>query len=146
MKTIREIADDLCDPLADLLRARYVGIDEAARIIGIHPVTLRQIISEGRMPALRHGHALLVERADAEARAAYYQNLPNKYGPRPLMGADIGVTELAALAGVSRFYVLRAIHRGDIRNAMLDPDTPLYRRWVIDREEGVAWAKARHAR
>lgn len=49
--------------------ADYIGVPEVAKVLGIHPHTVRSLIKSGRLPALRTGQRFRVRRSDIDALA-----------------------------------------------------------------------------
>ncbi|MGW9264936.1 helix-turn-helix domain-containing protein [Gordonia terrae] len=43
---------------------QLLNIDDAAELVGYHPVTLRKKIREGALPAVRRGRRLFIHRND----------------------------------------------------------------------------------
>lgn len=59
--------DDLLD--------KYVDVDEVAKRLTIHPESVRRLIRQGKLPAIKFANKWLVERAALEQFA-------NRYDPR----------------------------------------------------------------
>jgi excisionase family DNA binding protein len=59
----------------DLL-ANYVGVPEVAERLKIHPESVRRLIRQGKLPAIKFGNKWLVERVTLEQYAS-------RYDPRP---------------------------------------------------------------
>lgn len=59
----------------DLLQ-RYAGVKEVADRLNIHPESVRRLIRQGKLPAIKFGNKWLVEKATLEQYAS-------RYDPRP---------------------------------------------------------------
>jgi len=60
--------DDLLDSYAD--------VDEVSRRLNIHPESVRRLIRQGKLPAIKFGNKWLVE-------AAILEQFASRYDPRP---------------------------------------------------------------
>ncbi len=54
----------------------YVGVDEVAERLNIHPESVRRLIRQGKLPAIKFGNKWLVERATLEQYASHYDPRP----------------------------------------------------------------------
>ncbi len=68
-------------PVARFALADVVGVDEVADALGIHPESVRRLIREGRLNAVKLGNMWLVSRAYLASYAGTYCSEP---GNRPL--------------------------------------------------------------
>ncbi|MDT8307568.1 MAG: helix-turn-helix domain-containing protein [Anaerolineae bacterium] len=59
----------------DLLE-NYAGVDEVSRRLNIHPESVRRLIRQGKLPAIKFGNKWLVESGTLEQFAS-------RYDPRP---------------------------------------------------------------
>ncbi len=59
----------------DLLE-NYAGVDEAADRLSIHPESVRRLIRQGKLPAIKFGNKWLVEKSSLEQFAGYYDPRP----------------------------------------------------------------------
>ncbi len=62
---------------ADLL-ANYVDVKEAAIRLKIHPESVRRLIRQGKLPAIRFANKWLIERDVLEQFASYYDPRPGQ--------------------------------------------------------------------
>lgn len=60
--------DDLLDSYAD--------VDEVSRRLNIHPESVRRLIRQGKLPAIKFGNKWLVEAAILEQFASHYDPRP----------------------------------------------------------------------
>lgn len=60
----------------DALLENYLGVDETAARLRIHPESVRRLIRQGKLPAIKFGNKWLVERATLDQYAS-------RYDPRP---------------------------------------------------------------
>ena len=60
----------------DDLLERYAGVKEIADRLNIHPESVRRLIRQGKLPAIKFGNKWLVEKATLEQYAS-------RYDPRP---------------------------------------------------------------
>ena len=58
--------------MEDLLD-RYVGVNEAARRLGIHPETVKRLCRQGDLPGRRFGNKWIIDRERLEVFAGTYQ-------------------------------------------------------------------------
>jgi excisionase family DNA binding protein len=61
----------------DLLE-NYAGVDEIARRLIIHPESVRRLIRQGKLPAIKFGNQWLVDKATLEQFASHYDPRPGK--------------------------------------------------------------------
>ena len=54
----------------------YVGVNEVAERLNIHPESVRRLIRQGKLPAIKFGNKWLVERATLEQYASHYDPRP----------------------------------------------------------------------
>ena len=54
----------------------YVGVNEVADRLNIHPESVRRLIRQGKLPAIKFGNKWLVERATLEQYASHYDPRP----------------------------------------------------------------------
>lgn len=59
----------------DLLE-NYAGVEEVSERLNIHPESVRRLIRQGKLPAIKFGNKWLVEKATLEQFAS-------RYDPRP---------------------------------------------------------------
>jgi excisionase family DNA binding protein len=59
----------------DLLE-NYAGVAEVSKRLNIHPESVRRLIRQGKLPAIKFGNKWLVEKATLEQYAS-------RYDPRP---------------------------------------------------------------
>ena len=76
-------------PAADELRT----VDDAARLLKLHPKTILRFIRRGRLPATRVGKAYRIRRADLDALAG----IPPRPAPTP---AEAWTTSIVDVPGV----------------------------------------------
>lgn len=48
---------------------RYLGVTQISALLGLHPHTVRKLVREGRLPALRAGGQLRIRVSDLSALA-----------------------------------------------------------------------------
>lgn len=60
----------------DSLLERYTDVLEASHRLGIHPESVRRIIRQGKLPAIRFSNKWLIERDVLEQFAAHYDPRP----------------------------------------------------------------------
>ena len=65
-----------------------VGLTEAARRLGICTSSARDLVHQGRLPAVRIGPLWYVERQALEQFAASYRRRPYTFRPRPTSNTD----------------------------------------------------------
>ena len=58
------------------LLEQYAGVDEASQRLKIHPESVRRLIRQGKLPAIKFGNKWLVERATLEQFASHYDPRP----------------------------------------------------------------------
>lgn len=54
----------------------YMGVDEVAERLNIHPESVRRLIRQGKLPAIKFGNKWLIERATLEQYASHYDPRP----------------------------------------------------------------------
>lgn len=59
----------------ELLEA-YAGVEDVAERLGIHPESVRRLIRQGKLPAIKFGNKWLVDRATLELFASHYDPRP----------------------------------------------------------------------
>lgn len=59
----------------DLLES-YAGVSEAADRLSIHPESVRRLIRQGKLPAIKFGNKWLVEKSTLEQFASHYDPRP----------------------------------------------------------------------
>jgi len=59
----------------ELLEA-YAGVEEVAERLGIHPESVRRLIRQGKLPAIKFGNKWLVDKAILEQFASHYDPRP----------------------------------------------------------------------
>ncbi len=62
----------------DSLLKRYTDVLEASHRLGIHPESVRRIIRQGKLPAIRFSNKWLIERDVLEQFAAHYDPRPGQ--------------------------------------------------------------------
>lgn len=60
----------------DNLLDQYAGVDDISERLGIHPESVRRLIRQGKLPAIKFGNKWLVEKSTLEQFAS-------RYDPRP---------------------------------------------------------------
>ena len=58
------------------LLEQYVGAEEAGQRLKIHPESVRRLIRQGKLPAIKFGNKWLIERATLEQFASHYDPRP----------------------------------------------------------------------
>ena len=58
------------------LLEQYADVDEASQRLKIHPESVRRLIRQGKLPAIKFGNKWLVERATLEQFASHYDPRP----------------------------------------------------------------------
>lgn len=58
------------------LLEQYAGVDEVSKRLKIHPESVRRLIRQGKLPAIKFGNKWLVERATLEQFAGHYDPRP----------------------------------------------------------------------
>jgi excisionase family DNA binding protein len=58
------------------LLEQYVGVDDVSKRLKIHPESVRRLIRQGKLPAIKFGNKWLVERATLEQFASHYDPRP----------------------------------------------------------------------
>ncbi len=56
----------------------YVDVSEAAKILKVHPETVRRLIREGKLPATKFGNKWLLDRDRVLMFAATYPGQPGR--------------------------------------------------------------------
>jgi len=54
----------------------YADVEEAARRLGIHPESVRRLIRQGKLPAIRFSNKWLMEKHVLEQFASHYDPRP----------------------------------------------------------------------
>jgi excisionase family DNA binding protein len=54
----------------------YAGVDEVATRLRIHPESVRRLIRQGKLPAIKFGNKWLVEKGALEQFASHYDPRP----------------------------------------------------------------------
>ena len=54
----------------------YAGVDEVAERLRIHPESVRRLIRQGKLPAIKFGNKWLVEKSSLEQFAGHYDPRP----------------------------------------------------------------------
>lgn len=60
----------------DSLLENYAGVDEVGKRLNVHPESVRRLIRQGKLPAIKFGNKWLVEKSSLEQFAS-------RYDPRP---------------------------------------------------------------
>ncbi len=60
----------------DLLLEQYAGVKEVGRRLHIHPESVRRLIRQGKLPAIKFGNKWLVQRVALEQFASHYDPRP----------------------------------------------------------------------
>ena len=55
---------------------QYVGVQDVANRLHIHAESVRRLIRQGKLPAIKFGNKWLVERATLEQYASHYDPRP----------------------------------------------------------------------
>jgi excisionase family DNA binding protein len=58
------------------LLEQYVGVQGVSDRLHIHPESVRRLIRQGKLPAIKFGNKWLVERATLEQYASHYDPRP----------------------------------------------------------------------
>ena len=58
------------------LLEQYAGVDDASKRLKIHPESVRRLIRQGKLPAIKFGNKWLIERATLEQFASHYDPRP----------------------------------------------------------------------
>ena len=58
------------------LLEKYAGVDDVSNRLKIHPESVRRLIRQGKLPAIKFGNKWLVERATLEQFASHYDPRP----------------------------------------------------------------------
>jgi excisionase family DNA binding protein len=58
------------------LLENYAGVEEVGRRLNIHPESVRRLIRQGKLPAIKFGNQWLVEKATLEQFASHYDPRP----------------------------------------------------------------------
>jgi excisionase family DNA binding protein len=58
------------------LLEQYAGVDDVSNRLKIHPESVRRLIRQGKLPAIKFGNKWLVERATLEQFASHYDPRP----------------------------------------------------------------------
>jgi excisionase family DNA binding protein len=58
------------------LLEQYVGVDDVSKRLKIHPESVRRLIRQGKLPAIKFGNKWLIERATLEQYASHYDPRP----------------------------------------------------------------------
>jgi excisionase family DNA binding protein len=56
----------------------YTDVEEAGRRLKIHPESVRRLIRQGKLPAIRFANKWLIERAELEQFASNYDPRPGQ--------------------------------------------------------------------
>ena len=54
----------------------YVGVGEVSKRLDIHAESVRRLIRQGKLPAIKFGNKWLIERATLEQYASHYDPRP----------------------------------------------------------------------
>jgi excisionase family DNA binding protein len=54
----------------------YAGVNDVAKRLNIHPESVRRLIRQGKLPAIKFGNKWLVEKATLEQFAGHYDPRP----------------------------------------------------------------------
>lgn len=60
----------------EALIENYAGVDEASKQLRIHPESVRRLIRQGKLPAIKFGNKWLVEKAALSQFASGYDPRP----------------------------------------------------------------------
>lgn len=60
----------------DSLLDNYAGVDTVAARLQIHPESVRRLIRQGKLPAIKFGNKWLVEKVVLEQYASHYDPRP----------------------------------------------------------------------
>jgi len=58
------------------LLEQYAGVDDVSKRLKIHPESVRRLIRQGKLPAIKFGNKWLVERTTLEQFASHYDPRP----------------------------------------------------------------------
>ena len=58
------------------LLENYAGVDEVAKRLNIHPESVRRLIRQGKLPAIKFGNKWLVEKVNLAQFASHYDPQP----------------------------------------------------------------------
>lgn len=58
------------------LLENYAGVDVVSKRLNIHPESVRRLIRQGKLPAVKFGNKWLVEKATLEQFASWYDPRP----------------------------------------------------------------------
>ncbi|MCA9939482.1 MAG: helix-turn-helix domain-containing protein [Anaerolineales bacterium] len=60
----------------EFLLDNYAGVDEISERLHIHPESVRRLIRQGKLPAIKFGNKWLVEKVTLEQFASHYDPRP----------------------------------------------------------------------
>jgi excisionase family DNA binding protein len=60
----------------DFLLNNYAGVSEIGKRLHIHPESVRRLIRQGKLPAIKFGNKWLVEKSTLEQYASHYDPRP----------------------------------------------------------------------
>jgi excisionase family DNA binding protein len=60
----------------DTLLENYADVDQVSKRLGIHPESVRRLIRDGKLPAIKFGNKWLVEKSVLEQFASGYDGRP----------------------------------------------------------------------
>ncbi len=60
----------------DHLLESYAGVNEVADRLNIHPESVRRLIRQGKLPAIKFGNKWLIEKATLDQFASHYDPRP----------------------------------------------------------------------
>lgn len=63
-------------PRKDDLLDKYAGVDEVSERLNIHPESVRRLIRQAKLPAIKFGNKWLVEKTTLEQFASHYDPRP----------------------------------------------------------------------
>jgi excisionase family DNA binding protein len=58
------------------LLEQYAGVNEVSKRLKIHPESVRRLMRQGKLPAIKFGNKWLVERTTLEQFASHYDPRP----------------------------------------------------------------------
>ena len=58
------------------LLEQYTGVDNVSKRLKIHPESVRRLIRQGKLPAIKFGNMWLIERATLDQYAGHYDPRP----------------------------------------------------------------------
>jgi excisionase family DNA binding protein len=58
------------------LLENYAGVDDVAHRLNIHPESVRRLIRQGKLPAIKFGNKWLVDRSTLEQFSSHYDPRP----------------------------------------------------------------------